>query len=50
VEFDDLADMARVMAVLESSKEAGALQKKIDRKCPMLSSVIGDQIYYNEGS
>ena len=50
VEFDDLADMDRIMAVLESSKEANALQKKLDRKGPMLSSIIGDQIYYNEES
>ena len=50
VEFDDLADMARITSVLESSKEAGALQAKLDRKCPTVSSIIGDQLYYNEGS
>ena len=50
VEFDDLADMARVMTVLEASKEANALQKKIGRKCPMVSSVIGEQLYYHEGT
>ena len=50
VEFDDLADMARATAILEASKEANALQKKIGRRCPVVSSIIGEQLYYREGT
>lgn len=50
VEFDDLADMARVTAVLDASKEASAMQKKMDRRCPVVSTAIGSQLYHNSGT
>jgi hypothetical protein len=50
VEFDDMADLARVTSILDANKEANKLQRKIDGRCPMVSSVIGEELYSREGS
>jgi len=50
VEFDDLADMARVTAVLEANKEAEALQEKINKRCNNVSTSIGHQLYFHKGT
>ena len=50
VEFDDLADLARVTAALEANKEAMALQDKIYKQCPVVSTSLGNQLYYRKGT
>ena len=50
VEFDDLADMARITEVLENDKGAMALQERINKRCPVVSTAIGQQLYYREGT
>ena len=50
VQFDDLADFARTDAVLAASKEVMALDAKINKRCPIVSTSLGTQLYYNEGT
>ena len=50
VEFDDLADMARVTAVLDANKQAMDLQERIHKSCPVVSTSIGNQLYYKKGT
>lgn len=50
VEFDDLADMARVTEVLDGNKQAQALQKRINKQCSVVSTAIGQQVYFREGT
>ena len=50
VEFDDLADIARIDSVLNSNKDAMTLQKRINKHCPVISTALGQQLYYHEGT
>ena len=50
VEFDDLADFAQSDSILNANKEAMALQEKINKRCPAISTSLGNQLFYNEGT
>ena len=50
VEYDSLADMARIQSEAAGNKELAAVSQEAGESCSMVSQSLGEELYYHPGT